>query len=148
MLREGRALRLRSIGQWLDGRHPDPLSEVSHGWSLGQPFRSCAHGLQTHPSRSPRVYRHDCQGISGILYNEVERLNLILWPVSIPKRTENKITIARAMDRCRIATKASPPKACRNLASGAATPGATGSPSSGPGRGESPEARSLSPTDR
>jgi hypothetical protein len=41
---------------------PIPFEGVSHGWSLGQPFRSCAHGLQPHPSRSPKLNRLDFQG--------------------------------------------------------------------------------------
>jgi len=68
MLREGRAFRPWSIGQWLDGHHPDPLSGVSDGWGLAEPFRFYAHGLQSHPSRSLRVDRLDCQGISGTLH--------------------------------------------------------------------------------
>src|SRR4029077_12900609 len=50
---EGRALRPRSIGRWLDGHHPDPMSGVSHGWSLAQPFRSCAPRAPVPPLSKP-----------------------------------------------------------------------------------------------
>ena len=78
MLREGRAFRPWSIGRWLDGHHPDPLSGVSHGWSLAQPFRSCAHGLQSHPSRS-REYTASI--VRGFLGHYTSKLNPFkFWP--------------------------------------------------------------------
>src|SRR5262245_12473580 len=64
MLREGGAFRPWSIGRWLDGHHhTDPLGWFFHRWGLAEPFRSGAHGLQSHPSRSPRMNRFEYQRV-------------------------------------------------------------------------------------